>query len=113
VLDDRQPEEPWMTWIAGYHRLMRAALVIKGETAPLCRGGLRLSDEALAPWVERASALAGWPIETATARALAQPPQGRIGPVVLTLLGAMCAVPAATLAATLFPTRRPSPYTLG
>ena len=60
---------------------------------PFLPGRARLSDEALAPWVERAGALAGWPLDAAAVRALAQPPQGRIGPVVLTLLGALSRCP--------------------
>jgi hypothetical protein len=79
--------EPWMAWIAGYHALMRAALAIRA-------GG------------------AGAEVDAAFADAVRAPPGGRVGVVVLRALAARFDVPAVTIAAALFPVRRPSPYVL-
>ena len=81
--------EPWMEWIVGYHALMSEALAVRaqGATGPAADG------DALA-----AAALA--------------PPEGRLNVMVLRELGARFGVAAATIAETLFPLRRPSPYQL-
>ena len=84
------PVEPWMVWIDGYHALMRQALAARrGRTA-------------------------GRPPETGDefARAVLAPPDGRMGVVVLRTLAVRFGVPAATIAAALFPPRRPPPYQL-
>jgi hypothetical protein len=80
--------EPWMTWIDGYHTLMRRALETRGARG---RGEFPGADDGFA--------------EAALA-----PPGGRMGVLVLRTLSARFGVPAATIAATLFPLRRPSPY---
>lgn len=84
------PPEPWMDWIDGYHTLMRRALQARGARA---RGE--------AP-------------DTADdfGHAVLSPPGGRMGVVILRALAARFGVPAATIAITLFPVRRPSPYGL-
>jgi len=82
------PPEPWMDWIDGYHTLMRRALEARGARA---RGE--------APSVED---------EFAQARD--RDGGGRMGVVILRTLAARFGVPAATIAITLFPVRRPSPY---
>ena len=79
--------EPWASWIAEYHALMRAALRI--------RAGAR--DQ---------------PVPPGFAEAVRRPPGGRIGVVVLRALAARFGVPAAMIARALFPVRRPSPYEL-
>ena len=78
-----------MDWIVGYHTLMSEALAVRaqGATGPAADG------DALA-----AAALA--------------PPEGRLNVMVLRELGARFGVAAATIAETLFPLRRPSPYQL-
>jgi hypothetical protein len=87
------PGEPWMAWIAAYHDLMSFAFELKRSERPPAR----------APVV---------PVDDETLRALRKPPGGRLSPVVLRLVARHFGVPAATVAATLFPTRRPSPYKL-
>jgi hypothetical protein len=94
--------EPWMAWIAGYHALMRAALHLKGLPPAT-------SDAARA---RAATQAAGTPVDAAFAQAVRQPPQGRLGIVVLRTLGAQFGVPPTTIATTLFPRRRPTPYRL-
>jgi hypothetical protein len=100
--------EPWMAWIWAYHRLMRAALTTKRAVAraPLDPGQI----EALAVQAEH---LAGFPLGGAFVRAVAAPPQGRLGVMVLEQLAAVFGAPAAAIADALFPRRRPAPYTLG
>jgi hypothetical protein len=80
------PREAWMDWIAGYHALMAEALAARAR-------GAAGEDDALG-------------------RAALDPPEGRLNVVVLRALGARFGVPPATIAATLFPLRRPSPYEL-
>jgi hypothetical protein len=94
--------EPWMAWIAGYHALMRAALHLKGMP-PATSDAARTSGAAQA---------AGTPIDAAFVQAVRQPPQGRLGIVVLRTLGARFGIPPTTIATTLFPRRRPTPYRL-
>ena len=81
--------EPWMEWIVGYHALMSEALAVRAQGAT----GAAADGDALA-----AAALA--------------PPEGRLNVMVLRELGARFGVAAATIAETLFPLRRPSPYQL-
>ncbi len=80
----------WMLWIDGYHALMKQALAARSGRA---RGESRATDGAFE-------------------QAVLSPPEGRMGVVVLRALALRFAVPAATIAATLFPPRRPSPYQL-
>jgi hypothetical protein len=101
------PPEPWMAWIWAYHRLMQATLLVKRAivrgVVPAGEAG-RLAREA--------TRLAGWPLDEAFVAEVARPPQGRLGVVVLRRLARLYGVPATELARTLFPPRRPSPYTL-
>jgi len=80
--------EPWMAWIDGYHALMRQALETRGARA---RGQ---SPDAADDF----------------AQAVLTPPGGRMGVVILRALSVRFGVSAATIAAALFPVRRPSPY---
>ena len=81
-------DEPWLPWIAAYHTLMRTALALRAPNA------------------------AALEVDPTFAAAVRAPPHGRVSVVVLRTLSARFSVPAATIAATLFPTRRPSPYVL-
>ncbi len=81
--------EPWMAWIDGYHALVRRALAAREARARgEAPGGDAFEQAALAP------------------------PGGRMGVVVMRALAVRFGVPAATIAAALFPVRRPSPYDL-
>jgi len=84
------PREPWMDWIAAYHALMNEALAARSGDA--------------------ARAVAGDGGDFAAAAL--SPPEGRLNVMVLRALGARFGVEPATIAATLFPLRRPSPYAL-
>ena len=88
--DDALAAEPWMAWIDGYHTLMRRAFAARDRRA---RG---ISEETADDFE----------------RAILSPPGGRMGVVVLRALAARFGVPAVTIAAALFPVRRPSPYGL-
>lgn len=99
---------PWMTWIWGYHALMRAALAVKMGL----RQTTTLTDAALAALVQQGTAAAGFRVDAAFVASVKRPPGGRLSVVVLRSLGAMMNTRPATIAATLFPLRRPSPYTL-
>jgi hypothetical protein len=101
------PREPWMAWIWSYHRLMRATLVTKRALA-----GRPPADGELPELARAAEELAGLPLDVPFVRAVAAPPQGRLAVLVLRRLGELFAIPPQTIAATLFPTRRPSPYSL-
>jgi hypothetical protein len=106
------PVEPWMAWIEGYHALMRGALAVRAPEHGDARAGGDV--HALAA---RASAAAGATVDAAVfdaafVAAVLAPPDGRVGVVVLRALGARFDVPAATIAAALFPARRPAPYAL-
>ena len=100
------PVEPWMDWIDAYHALMRAALAVRDPArAAQARGDAR----ALATL---ASAAASVDVDATFVTDVLAPPGGRTGVVVLRALAARFGVPAAVIAAALFPVRRPSPYTL-
>jgi hypothetical protein len=81
--------EPWMLWIDAYHALMRAAL------------RLRRGEQPAAP-----------DVDPELADAVRAPPEGRVSVVVLRALAVRFGVPPTTIAAALFPVRRPSPYRL-
>lgn len=78
-----------MAWIAAYHALMKDALAARAAGAA---GGGEPGDDF--------------------ARAALDPPEGRLNVMVLRALSARFGVDAATIAETLFPVRRPSPYRL-
>lgn len=100
-----EPED-WIAWIAAYHALMRGAFAVRDPgRASAARGDL-LALAALA------SEAAGVTVDEAFVSAVLAPPGGRVGVVVLRTLAARFGVPAATIAAALFPVRRPSPYVL-
>ena len=97
---------PWMDWIDGYHALMRAALALRAPERGRAAGA---DSRALAAREARGRGEA--PGGLFEAEVLA-PPRGRMGVVVMRALAARFGVPAATIAAALFPLRRPSPYEL-
>jgi hypothetical protein len=97
--------EPWMAWIAAYHALLRGAFAVR---APAAAEDL----DALEALAARATVAAGLTLDTAFVAAVLSPPGGRVGVVVLRALAALFGVPAPTIAAALFPVRRPSPYAL-
>jgi hypothetical protein len=102
------PAEPWMTWIAAYHALMRAALAVRDPARAAAARGDAAALAALATVAADEAA----PLDVAFVAAVLAPPDGRVGVVVLRALAARFGVPATTIAATLFPTRRPPPYAL-
>ena len=77
--------EPWMHWIAAYHDAMRAALVARAPAGDAGQPG-------------KVGRTAG--------------PEGRLNVTILRQLASRFGVPAETIANTLFPVRRPSPYRL-
>jgi hypothetical protein len=96
--------ETWMAWIWAYHRLMRAALATKT--------GLSRPDHDEGELARAAETLAGFSLQPDFVRQVAAPPEGRLAVLVLRRLSGLFAVPASTIAAALFPVRRPSPYAL-
>ena len=86
--DDPVAAEPWMAWIDGYHALVRRALAAREARGRGEASGGDFESAVLAP------------------------PGGRMSVVVMRALAARFGVPAATVAAALFPLRRPPPYTL-
>ncbi len=95
--------EPWIEWIAGYHALLRGAFAVRAPAASA------RDPEALAA---RATAAAGLPLDPDFVAAVLAPPGGRVSVVVLRALSIRFGIPAPTIAAALFPVRRPSPYAL-
>ncbi len=87
--DGKAAAEPWMAWVAGYHDLMRRAFAARDRRA---RGESGETGDF--------------------ERGVLAPPGGRMAVVVLRALAARFGVPAATIAAALFPARRPPPYEL-
>jgi hypothetical protein len=109
----RASDEPWLSWILAYHRLMRAALCAKqaaGRTRPLSETA-RTAALAAAQAVVKGELLGGL-VDEEFASAAAQPAGGRLAVVVLRTLSRHFGVPAARISATLFPSRRPAPYVL-
>lgn len=102
-------EEPWVPWIAAYHRLMRAALAAKGVAAR----ARPLSETTRAAMLDAARAIGGDAlVDEEFVAAAARPAGGRLAIVVLRTLSGHFGVPAARISATLFPARRPAPYVL-
>jgi hypothetical protein len=100
-------KEEWIEWIWAYHRLMRVALAVRriaGKGAVTAKNASELAT--------RISAEEGIAVEAELVVMMARPPGGRLAVVVLRELGRRFDVPAARIAATLFPPRRASPYAL-
>jgi hypothetical protein len=79
---DGGTSEPWMAWIAAYHELVAESLAARARA----RGSSAVRQAA--------------------------PARERLNATVLRALAARFGVPGATIARTLFPVRRPSPYEL-
>jgi len=106
--------EPWLSWIGAYHALMRATLHVKARLAarprPAPRRGRQLGDEDARALAGEASRIAAVELDVTFVRAVAAPPHGRLGIVVMRRLGTMFGEPPLRMAHALFPVRRPSPY---
>ena len=89
--------EPWMTAMAGYHALMRAALGIRRA------GG---APEAVRAEVDALRAATGITLAAADLAAIARPPQGRLGVFVFARLGSALGRPPEELWQAMFPTGR-------
>lgn len=76
--DESSVVEPWMTWLAAWHRTLRAALAVKRRL----RNGGAPSTERMASLVALASDLAALPLDEAFVLAVARPPRGRLEAVV-------------------------------
>ena len=94
--------EPWMTAMAGYHALMRAALGIRRA------GG---AAEAVRAEVDALRAATGIALDDADLAAIAKPPRGRLGVFVFARLGAALGRPAEELWQAMFPTGRADRFT--
>ena len=102
VASGAAPVAPWMTAMATYHALYRAALHVKARSRKHHTPG----PEEAAALAASASRHAGVPVASSFVIAVTLPERGRIGPVVLAEVAARTGqTPSATLAA-LFPTRR-------
>jgi hypothetical protein len=96
------PVEPWMTWLAAYHALLRLALRLKprlARSAPL--DGARAADLA-----REASAHVALPIDAAFVRAIQSPPGGRLNAAVFERLAVLYGEPALTIKQAIFPQGR-------
>jgi hypothetical protein len=94
--------EPWMTWLAGYHALLRAALRIRIRTTK----SRQVDDARLKILADDAADHSGAAIDPAFVQAVLRPPGGRIIPVVYDRLAALHGAPAATIKRALFPRSR-------
>jgi len=93
--------EPWMTAMAGYHALMRAALGIRRAGTP----------EAVRAEVDALRAATGIALDDADLAAIARPPRGRLGVFVFARLGAALGRPPEELWQAMFPTGRADRFT--
>ncbi|MBK6535908.1 MAG: hypothetical protein IPF99_42160 [Deltaproteobacteria bacterium] len=89
--------EPWMTAMAGYHALMRAALGIKRA------GG---DPTAVRAEVDALRSATGITLDELDLAAIARPPRGRLGVFVFGRLGATLGRPPEELWQAMFPTSR-------
>jgi hypothetical protein len=99
--------EPWMAWIAAFHRLLAAALFIKRTGGP--RPGPTIGVRTRESLIEEAATLARMSVDGALFDAFAHPPGGRLAPLVLREVADRFAVPLDEVVRTLFPARRPPP----
>jgi hypothetical protein len=100
------PEEPWMAWISAYHRVMAAALQMKGERAARGLSRAPVTDAEAAALAEQASRSASVPFGVALVRAVLRPPRGRLSGVVLAEVARAAGEPVEVVTAALFPSRR-------
>jgi hypothetical protein len=96
------PSAPWMSWLASFHALFRAALRIRLRS--LARRDL--DDERACALALDASTHAGIAVDEAFARAVCRPPEGRLAAVVYARLSRDTGEPPAILKRVLFPGSR-------
>ena len=96
------PVEAWMTWLAGYHALLRAALRIRIRTTK----SRDLDDARAQSLADDAAAHSGAAIDPTFVQAVVRPPGGRIMTVVYARLAALHGAPAAVIKRALFPRSR-------
>jgi hypothetical protein len=97
------PCEPWMSWIAAFHRLMTAALLVKAD--PSSRRGQAPSADVQEELARRAELQVGIPLERTLLRTFARPPAGRLAPLVIDELARRFGVGAEEMRSCLFPRR--------
>lgn len=98
--------EPWMEWMHSYHQLMRAALHIKRQLG----GRAAVSDIEATALADQAGARAGVTVDIEFVRAVAAPPDGRLGVVVFERLGVLFGRGRDEIWDALFPPVRPGRY---
>jgi hypothetical protein len=99
--------EPWMGWVLAFHRLMTAALLVKGELAarrPRSAAGRAVVADDLA---RRAERQAGATLDPRLLADFARPPAGRLAPLVIAEVARRFGVTADEMRRCLFPHRHP------
>lgn len=96
------PAAAWMSAMAAYHALYRAALFVKGRVGK----GRDPGPEEASSLARAASRHAAVEVGIGFVHAVARPAAGRIGAAVIAEVAAREAVPEAALVTMLFPTRR-------
>ncbi len=100
-----EPIVPWMVWLSGYHRLLRAALWLKPRLGRPARVS-PWDDAAAAALAKQASEVAGVHVDAAFVREVTAPPGGRLVALVFSRLASEHGEPVATLKRALFPRSR-------
>jgi hypothetical protein len=98
--------EPWMAWVLAFHRLMTAALLVKGELAARRMPGV--PPEVAEDLARRAERQAGAPLDPCLLADFARPPAGRLAPLVIAEVARRFGVAAEEMRRCLFPPRRPT-----
>jgi hypothetical protein len=96
------PIAPWMTAMAAYHALYRAALFVKARTPKSHSPG----PEEAAALARSAGRHASIEVTPAFVCAVAAPAGGRIGPIVLAEVAARAGEPEPAVREAMFPSRR-------
>ncbi len=100
------PPEPWMPWVLAYHRVLRAALIIKANRGKTnaARPHATLDAAAL---ILQISAAVGLHVTADFVQAAAGPLGPRLNVLVLAVLAEQFGTRAAQIERVLFPARRP------
>lgn len=93
--------EPWMDWLDAYHRLMRAALLVKATLR-----GKRPDAATSTSLVRSVSRSTGVEVDPSFVELVARPPGGRLVATVFDCLGRHFGAPSDEMWTTLFPRRR-------
>jgi hypothetical protein len=96
------PAAPWMTWLAAYHALFRAALRVRSRA----REQRDLAPARAAALADEASRHAGIVVAPAFAHAVCRPAGGRLSAVVYAELEARFELPRDTIKRAIFPGSR-------